>query len=173
MTSLCLLAQGNAGAAGGAIICFLFAILIGAFIGLAIGAVILRAACSIYNSLFGASNPAAQVPNPSFGHAILIVLVTFIAYIVVQLVFGFILGAAGVIQIDPESMQQGGNLILTAIALPVNFLIASGVIAGMLPTTFPRAMLVALFEFLIWIAINVIIVIIVLVIGLGMGGLAG
>ena len=48
------------------------------------------------------------------------------------------------------------QLMASLIQLPIGFLINAGVLTAMLPTTFPRACLVVLFEYLIAIAIYVI-----------------
>ena len=56
---------------------------------------------------------------------------------------------------------QGGRdekqLIASLIQLPIGFLINAGVLTAMLPTTFPRACLVVLFEYLVAIVICIVI----------------
>lgn len=150
-------------------------------LGLLIGAVILRAAVSFANKCL--PQPTRRyydddeddwgdwddedrprrgrrrahgkaIPEPSMGQAMLIVfvgaVVGFVASIPINVAMGA--GVAGVGGNDPRP-----QLLASLIQLPIGFLINAGVLTAMLPTTFPRACLVVVFEYLIAIAIALII----------------
>ena len=146
-------------------------------IGLLIGAVILRAAVSFANKCLPQPRsrydddyddwdddyrprsrrraPAGAIPEPSMGQAMLIVFVNMIVGFVVSIPINVAMGVG-------FAGQGGGNdpaasIIASLIQLPIGFLIAAGVLTAMLPTTFPRACLVVVFEYLIVIGICVII----------------
>jgi hypothetical protein len=99
---------------------------------------------------------SAAIPEPSIGKAMGIVFVNFIINFVVSIpisiVLGVGMGARGAGREDPAM-----SLIASLIQLPISFLVAAGVRTMMLPTSFPRACLVVLFEYLIVLAICVII----------------
>lgn len=155
-------------------------------IGLLIGALILRAAVWLANKCL--PQPAARyyddddydddwdsdeerprrrrpgggrsaIPEPNLGWAMLIVFVAWIASAVVGFAMGFVAGAGGL------ARNQGAMLGLQGCNLVINFLISAGVLTSMLPTTFPRACLVVLFQFLIGLVIAVIILVPLIVIG--------
>jgi hypothetical protein len=153
------------------------------FVGLSVAAVILRAGISIANKVLGdrpneedypgstelsqpigprqtSSNPYAAgaivteqkpalhhsgkaIAEPSFGRAM------FIAFVVA---LGQLPASAVSNTIDMAMAAPLGALI----ALPLNFVISAAIKAGMLSTTFGRASLVTLFEFLIVIGIALI-----------------
>jgi hypothetical protein len=118
-------------------------------IGVAIGAIILRAAVSMYNRFAG---PTSQVPEPDLGRAMLIVFVTFLVNLLagfaVGVVFG--LGAAG----HPD---QNTKIIANFASLPVSFLVMAGMLSSMLPTTFGRAALVTICQYVISLLIGLVI----------------
>jgi hypothetical protein len=131
--------------------------LCGLLIGTLIGAVILRAACWLYNKMAGGPKSPSAVPEPEFGRAMLIVFVTAIVQMGVGFVLGLVIGggAAATGQADNPSMR----LLPSLIGLPLGFLVMAGMLTAMLPTTFPRALLVALLEYFVIIVIAVIIVV--------------
>jgi hypothetical protein len=156
-------------------------------IGLLIGAVILRAACWAANKCLPQPSSryyddddeydwdedrprrrrrssAKAIPEPSMGQAMGIVFVNFIISFVVGFAIGFVMGAGGMGK-DPAAVIviQGLNLVLS-------FLIAAGVITAMLPTTFPRACLVVLFQYLIVLAIAIVIMVPLFVLGFALRG---
>jgi hypothetical protein len=103
----------------------------------------------------------AAIPEPTLGRAMLIVFVVWIANVVVGFMMGFVAGAGGLVR------NQAGMVGLQGCSLVINFLIAASILTPMLPTTFPRACLVVLFQFLIGLVIVIIIVVpIVAVFGL-------
>jgi hypothetical protein len=149
---------------------FPFVFLFALPVGLLIGAVILRAAVSMANKCVG--GPAREpdyydededeedwdgymrprrgresggaIPEPTLGRAMGIVLVSVIAILVVTVPIRLFLGL--------EAPVGGGDdifLLAQLITLVLGFVISAGVLAGMLPTSFARGCLVALFEYLI------------------------
>ncbi len=153
-----------AGAALG-ILCAVVGVLV---LGTLVGAVILRAACSLYNKMASQEN---RVPEPGFGKALGITLVTMIVNVVVGFMVGLITGggaaAAGV-------GAQGAQVISALISLPVGFFVMAGMLTAMLPTSFGRALLVTLVQYAISIAIAIAIGLVVFVVVLALGiGFAG
>lgn len=149
-------------------------------IGLLIGAAILRGAISLANMCIGGesyesrssyddddldyrprrSASSSKVPEPSLGQAMMIILVTAIVNAVVGFGVGIVVGVAGAgANMDQQSIQ----IIAQLIGLPVGFLIMSGMLTALLPTSFGRACLVTLFYYLICIAIGIAIVAVVFV----------
>jgi len=126
---------------------------------LVVGTICLRAACWFYNLMAGSSAgppaagpPAAVpdqyttpamlagpggVPSPGFGKALGITAIT----VLVQIVVSFVLA---VVAIRGEMTPATINLI----SLPVSFLVAASMIRFLLPTTFGRALLVAIIQFI-------------------------
>jgi hypothetical protein len=150
-------------------------------VGLLIGAVILRAAISFANKCLPApararyddeddyedgdgdwaayerpkrreSRAAGGIPEPTMGRAMGIVFVVFICTSIAGLPISLAMGAGPLGDGEPEVV-----LLASLIQLPIGFLVTAGVLCGMLPTTFPRACLVVVFEYLIVLAICVII----------------
>ena len=132
-------------------------LVIGLLIGLAIAAVILRAACALFNKMAGGAGSPGSVPSPGFGKAMLMVLVIGI----IQVVAGIVLGVMGVTANMTPIMA---NLIST----PISFLVSAGMISALLPTSFGKGLGVALCQFIIMILILVAVVVIFLVIGAAM-----
>jgi hypothetical protein len=109
----------------------------------------------------GSSSTA--IPMPGFGHAMLIVFVNAIVNFGIGFVIGFMFGAAG------AANKQNTMLVIQVISFAIGFVVSATILSGMLPTTFPRACLVVLFQHLILLAIVIIIVVPIAI----MGGLAG
>ncbi|QJW97129.1 hypothetical protein [Frigoriglobus tundricola] len=99
---------------------------------------------------------AALIPEPGVGKAMGIVFTNFIigviASIPISVAMGVGLGNMNGGQGDPVM-----SLLASLVQLPIGFLIAAGIRAGMLPTSFARACLVVLFEYLIVLVIGLVI----------------
>jgi hypothetical protein len=135
-------------------------LVVGVAIGTLIGAIILRAACWLYNKLAGGPGSPSAVPEPTMGSALGIAFVTMLVQFGVGMVLG-LLGAAA----------QSSPLVINLISMPISFLVSAWMISLLLPTTFPRALLVALLEFVIGIIIAVVLVMIfALVFGVMLAG---
>ena len=119
-------------------------------IGTVVGAIILRAACSLYNKIVGGSRAPGAVPNPGFGKAMGIVFVATLVNFGLSFVIGFV-GALGAVH--PAVTQL--------ISLPVGYLVLAGMTTAMLPTDFPKALLIALLYVVIAICIVVAIALVV------------
>ena len=133
-------------------------LVIGLLIGLAIAAVILRAACALFNKMAGGAGSPGSVPSPGFGKAMLMVLVIGI----IQFVTGIVMGVVGVVTPDM------GLVTTNLISAPISFLVSAGMISAMLPTSFGKGLGVALCQFIIMVLIIVILVVIFVVIGAAM-----
>jgi hypothetical protein len=147
----------QAGAAAGAL-CF---VVIAIAFALLVSAVILRAACSLYNKIAGSES--GGVPEPSFGKALGIIAVTMLANFVVSFVVGIALGAAG------QGGQQRMSLMANLVSLPISIAVLAGILTAMLPTTFPRGLVVALLYLVVAIVIGLVIGVIVVVVMMAAG----
>jgi len=144
---------------GAQVVGMLIGFVIGMTIVVLIGAVILRAAISLYNRMASAS----QVPEPTFGKALLITLVTMLVNFVVSLVLNMVVGGAGA---AANANEQAVGGMAQLLSLPVSLCVLAFMLSTMLPTTFGRGFLVSLCNLLIWIVVAVFIVL--LIFGLGM-----
>jgi hypothetical protein len=131
-------------------------------LGILIGAVIFRAACALYNKMAGGRGSPSSVPEPSFGKAMGIVLLTTLVNGVVGFGIGMVVGIAGV---AVHADQKAVTILAQLVSFPVGILVGGGMNAAMLPTTFGRGILVALCQLLI-------VLFIVIVLGVIFGGLA-
>ena len=129
-------------------------------VGTAIGAVILRAAISLYNALAGGPESDSSVPEPSFGEAMGIVFATSL----VNLAVGFGL----VFALGPDVLGEGQDAQLRAqlISLPISVLVMTLMLSAMLPTTFLRALMVAVCQIIVSLLIVGVIIAVVLAVGL-------
>lgn len=111
------------------------------FVGTIIGAVFLRAAIALYNKLAGGPDSESAVPEPSFGRTILILFLTSvvnaIASAALTVAIGSGAGAAGIRGNQLNVPAQVGGFVLSLFVL-------SGALSVLLPTTFPRAVMVSL-----------------------------
>jgi len=157
---------------------FLCTMLVGIPIGLLIGAVILRGAVSITNSVLGSSGSrrydyyddddddeyyptprrrsrsGGAVPSPSIGKGMLIGFIILIVQSVLGFMINFVFGR-GVAAANANAM--GAAIMSQLISIPVCFLVVATLLSALLPTTFGKACLVALFYILIVIAIAAVI----------------
>jgi hypothetical protein len=134
-------------------------------VGLLIGAMILRSAVSLANTRIGPPSdiavsskdeddwadypipgerraPTAAIPVPTVGGGMAMTLCIVVVNVIV--------GAAIRIVIDDEPAPRGGRglfgdaaFLARIVTLPVSFLVISGLLAAMLPTTFRRGCLVS------------------------------
>lgn len=104
----------------------------------------------------------ALIPEPSFGKGMGIAFVAYIVNFVVNFAIGIAFG------VGMQGMARGGMrggadpalfILVQGMSMVVSFLIWSGILTAMLPTSFGRAALVTLFMALIGIAITVIILV--------------
>lgn len=165
--------------------------LIGLTIGVLIGALILRAAVWCTNKCLPQPQPhyrdddyddrdddddfdrpvrrrprraTTAIPEPDFGRACLIVFVNFIIQLGIGFVLGFMAGAAGV--------GLDGIQVIQILSYVIGFFISAAVCTAMLPTSFGRACLVVLFQYLIAIVIVIIVAVpLVLALGIQLRGL--
>ncbi len=139
-----------------------FALLIGSLIG----AIILRAACWLFNKFAGDPPPPGGVPGPDFGQAFLMAFVAML----VQLGVSFVIELMGVGGAAAGGNPQTVQLVSSLISLPISFLVLSGIVASMLPTSFVKGMCVAgLYWIIVWIIGIVIAVVFMVLAGVLMG----
>mgnify|MGYP002780758880 CR=1 FL=1 len=115
------------------------------------------------------SGEVEPIPEPSLGWGMLIVLAAGI----VNGIIGFIiaLGVFGVMQPNTPEKEKAAELIANLISMPVGFLSLAGFSSLMLPTTFPRGMLVAAMYYVIAIAVALVIGAIAVAVIFAIGGL--
>lgn len=148
---------------------FLCALVIIIPIALLIGAVILRAAISMFNKFAGTGEEGQDlVPEPSMLKAMGILLITGVANAIIGAILGAIGAATGLIQAGEGGAKAGFDLTLNLISLPFTFLVSSALLAGLLPTTFKRGMGVALCQYIVSILVGLAIGLIAVIIGLGL-----
>lgn len=115
-----------------------------------VGAIILRIAASLYNSMFGGKRKSTRVPVPEFGQAMAITLGTTIVNFGVGLVIGFVFGFGGAAAgLQARAMSVPAQLV----SIPVSFLVLSAMLSSMLPTTFGKAMVVAVLQLVVTVLI--------------------
>ena len=139
-----------------------FAVLIGS----AIGAIILRAACWLFNKFAGDPPAPGGVPEPDFGQAFKMAFVTMLVQFGVSCVVG-LMGAGGAAAGgSPQTVQ----LVSSLISLPISFLVLSAIVAGMLPTSFAKGMgVAALYWVIFWVIGLVLVVVFMILAGVLMG----
>ena len=132
--------------------------------GILAGAVILRAACALFNKMASAGN---GVPAPSFGKALGITALTMIANAIAGVLLGIVLagGALAAGQANNPAVQA----VPTLASIPVGLLVMAGLLTAMLPTSFGRGLLVALIQYAIMLVIGIIVAVIIAVIVIALG----
>lgn len=98
------------------------------------------------------------IREPSFGRALWVVFVEAVVLIGVGIVVNFVLAING--PIGPQ-VQIAQSIAM----LGINFFLSSAVLAGMLETTYAKAMGVAFFRFVIWFLIGLAIFMIIMALG--------
>ena len=139
----------------GVILVALIGGMMGLGIGLCIAAAILRGAVSWSNKLMP-SDPYSAIPEQPFTKAIGVVLVAGIVQFAVSFAVGSGLSILSGLALSVGSSGRGVSLLAGVISLPIGFLINSSVLAGMLPTTFVKGMLVSLLQYLICLIIGAV-----------------
>jgi hypothetical protein len=130
------------GAAIGGLLC---ALAIGVAVGTLIGAVCLRAAVALYNQLAGGASSPRSVPEPALGKAMWITFAIFVA----QIIVGSLISLGAGPEATTAARAPERVVVAQLISVPVNFLIAAGILSAKLPTTFGRAILVTLCDLLV------------------------
>lgn len=113
-----------------------------------VGAVMLRAACWLYNKMVGGPSSPHAMFEPTFSRALTINLMALL----VNVGIGVVLGLAGIASREPR-------WLMVVISMLVGFLATAETFTTMLPTTFRTAVLLELIEFLIAIVIGLILAI--------------
>jgi hypothetical protein len=168
---------------------FPFLILIALPVALLIGAAILRAAINLANGRIGPTsdevlssrdeddwadypipgeraNLTAAIPVPSVGSAMMMMLAVVIVNVIVGTAIQLVSGDEPVHR--PGRFRgpfDDATFIARVVTLPVSFLVMSGLLAAMLPTTFRRGCLVAGFYFIICAGIAAIFFVPVFILG--------
>jgi hypothetical protein len=138
------------------------------FLGVLIGASILCGACALYNKFVGGKRAPESVPEPDLGKAMGITFVCALVQLLVGFIFGLVVNgtltsaASGRLPLPRWKIEA----LTTLFSLPVGLLILSGMVSSMLPTSFPRGILVALCFYLILIIIAAVLLGIVALFGL-------
>lgn len=101
-----------------------------------IGAVFLRAACTLYNKLADGTGSPSSVPELSLGKAMGISFATTLVNAVARFAIGLLVGAGGA--------ARGPVVIAQLLSLPVGLLVMAGLNSALLPTTFARGLSIAL-----------------------------
>lgn len=124
-----------------------------------LGAVILRAACAIFNNLAGLHN---SVPQPGFGKALGICAATMVVNYAVSFLIAAVFGVAA------AANGKGPTPIAGLISLPAGFLVMSGMLTAMLPTSFGKSLLLTLIVNIIIVLIGVVFFVVLAAVGIGL-----
>ena len=149
----------------GALIGLVCVLLVGLPLAALVSAVILRAACSLFNKLAGSEK---AVPEPGFGKALGITAATLVVNVLVGIVIGLVLGTGAAAAGAKPSQTQ---LLVNLISMPAGFLVMSGMLTAMLPTSFGKSLLITSIAYAISIAILVVVFLLIAALGLGLMGL--
>lgn len=135
---------------------------------LAVGGVILRFAVSIFNGFAGGKDSPDAAPMPSLGKAMGIVFIVGLINIFVE----FILAMLMPVQVDADEASMaaaGTSLVVSLLSLVIGYLIMSGILKALLPTSMGRAFGVALCWYIAFIIVFIIIAVIVGIIAVALG----
>lgn len=111
---------------------------------------------------------APGVPAPGIGRCMVIVLVVWLANVGGGIFLGLMMLAAGG---AAAAKDPNNELVMNLVSLPIGFVITSLVQSGMLPTSFGRACLVTVFEYVISFALAIALVAVMFAVLGGFGGL--
>lgn len=104
------------------------------------------------------------IPEPTFGRAMVIALVAWIANVAVSLVVGFVLGAILLQAAQAPAQVATSMQLINLISFPFSIAVYTIVLKLMVPTSFLRGLLIVLVQFLIALAIGIAIAGIVMVV---------
>jgi len=122
-----------------ALLCFLAFMVV---VSTLIGAIILRAAVSLFNKLTGGPYTPTSVPEPSLGKAILITFATS----VVNAVMLFAVASVTAPPAAPAGPRGSGvQLAAYLLSTPISLLVMASMLKATLPTSFGRAILITLY----------------------------
>ena len=109
-------------------------------LGLLFTSLVIRTAVSIFNRLAGSPKTPALVPLPSLAKGMLIGFTASVLNVAIYATSAF---ATGALSTDREPNPQ---MSFTAwlISSPLSLLVLACLLTGLLPTTFPRALLITL-----------------------------
>lgn len=103
-------------------------------LGTVIGAVFLRAACTLYNALADGKGSPGSVPELSLGKAMGISFATTLVNAAARFVIVFLVGAG----------ERGPAVLTQLLSIPIGLLVMAGLNSALLPTTFARGLSIAL-----------------------------
>lgn len=129
-------------------------------------AVFLLAAVALYNLMAGGGNSASAVPAPGFGKAWGIVLIALIAQLLANFLIAMAVGVGAAA--NPAASPEGVGLFVQIGSYGAGLLILSLLLAVVLPTTFPRAILVTLCFALVCIIVGAILFGVLTVVGVSL-----
>jgi hypothetical protein len=115
---------------------------VGVAVGTVIGAVLLRAAISLYNKVAGGAGSPRGVREPAFGEAMGVTFATCLVNACVGVVLGLVREA--VTAAAGPGARGGVNVLTQPAPVAVSLLVMAGLLSAVLPTTFGRALLVVL-----------------------------
>lgn len=103
-------------------------------LGTVIGAVFLRAACTLYNALADGKGSPSGVPELPLGKAMGISFATTLVNAAARFVIVFLVGAG----------ERSSAVIPQLLSIPIGLLVMAGMNSALLPTTFARGFSIAL-----------------------------
>jgi len=110
----------------------------------------------------------ALIPEPGVGKAMGIVFLNFIIGMIASIPISIVTGI-GLGNMNGGRQAPAMHILASLVQLSIGFLVAAGVRAGWLPTSFARACLVVLFEYLIVFVICLVIGVPLVVLALVLG----
>jgi hypothetical protein len=115
--------------------------LIGGFIAILAMGVVLRTACSLFNSLVGGKDAAEGIPMPSLLGCMFLVLISFIVgYVLACAVMCAAMSLAAAVHLSAMEAAYYASMA----SLPITFLVLTIMVALFLPTPIFRAFLIVL-----------------------------
>lgn len=126
-----------------------------------IGAVVLRAACALYNKMVGGEESDAAVHRVGFTRGAAIVLisivVTFVANAIISMIASW--GLWELYRVHLRNAQD--KALLSLLSIPVDLLVTAILVQRMLPTSFLRAAIVSFIYYVIFFVISVVVIVVI------------